>query len=187
MFATRYSHKHAGKLGFTMVELLVVLLILSTLAAMVIGVGHLLAQKQDRVLTQSNQKIILAAISKYADRRGGEVPANPADPGAGTYVDVAVSRPTGFTDSKWEVFARSSLLYLKLEGDAECMRIIDQLPRGTVVRGVLGEPAAFVDAYGNYMDYLENGAFGGPLLISGGPDGYIGGEFGADDIRSTGR
>ena len=177
--------------AFTMVELLVVLLILTSLAAMVVGVGRNLAQQQERRLTATYQEIILGAIQKYADLTG-DVPPNPGDPGpGGTYGEIAVQRPPDMTDTQWNIYARSAILYMNLIEERECLNQLTKLPQGAILMGQLGQPAAFVDAYGKYMDYRDNGAYGGPLLISGGPDGYIGAEYGAqyatDDIRSDER
>jgi hypothetical protein len=142
--------------------------------------------------TKANQDIILAAISKYADRRDSAVPANPPDPGPGGVYDsgaLNMTRSDALQDSdvKWNIFVRCALLYRDLEAEPECKKMLDNLPRGVIMRGQLDEPAAFVDAYGNYMDYQEKGGFGGPLLISGGPDGYIGGINGGDDVQSGAR
>jgi len=175
--------------AFTMVELLVVLLILSTLVTMVIGVGRYLAQEQDRQLTRSYQANILGAINIYVSRHGA-APPNPLEPPpGGTYANPmdGIIRPDGLTDAEWEIYARNSLLYSYLESDPQCLAIINELPGGATVRGQLNQPAAFLDAYGKYMDYREKGAFGGPLIVSGGPDGYIGGEYAPDDIRSDGK
>lgn len=177
--------------AFTMVELLVVMLILTSLAAMVVGVGWILSQQQERRLTVVYQDIILGAIQTYANLTGG-VPANPGDPGpGGTYGEISVQRPPDMTDTQWNIYARSAILYMDLIKERECVNQLAKLPQGAVLMGVLGQPAAFVDAYGHYMDYRDNRACGGPLLISGGPDGYIGDEYGAqyaaDDIRSDER
>lgn len=140
-----------------------------------------------RILTKSNQRIILAAISRYADHTDGVVPANPPAPQDGaTYEDIGVARPDGLTDERWEVHARSALLYLALMGEPESVKIINQLPRGTVVRSQQDQSAIFVDVWGNCMDYRSAGDNGGPLLISGGRDGIIGGDHAADDTRSDG-
>jgi len=174
-----------------MVELLVVLLILTSLAAMVIGVGRIIARQQERKLTVMYQDIILGAIQKYADLTGG-VPPNPGDPGSGgTYGQIKVGRPPEMTETQWHIYARSAILYMDLIEERECVDELAKLPQGVILMGVVGQPAAFVDAYGKYMDYRDNGAYGGPLVISGGPDGYIGAEYGpeyaADDIRSDER
>ncbi len=199
MFKRRLPRTCPGPLArpaFTMVELLVVLLILTALAAMVVGVGRYHSQEQDRKLTASYQAIVLTAIQKYADRTG-DIPHNPLGPGVDAlgnellYIGAGVSAPPGIpTIEGKNIWIRNALMYMDLEQESECMLIVDQLPHGAVMRGELGQPAAFTDAYGKYMDYEERGAFGGPLLISGGPDGYIGrlgDSFSADDIRSDGR
>ncbi len=140
------------------------------------------------ILTLSNQKIILAAIGRYAEHTDGVVPANPPAPQDGaTYKDIGVARPDGLTDERWEVHARSALLYLALMSQPESVRIINQLPRGAVVRSQQDEWAVFVDAFGKCMDYQSAGDNGGPLLISGGVDCRIGGDHAADDTRSDGR
>ena len=140
---------------------------------------------QEGKLTRACQKIILVAVEKYTERTGGTAPANPpATEGGATYEDIGVDRPNRLTDEQWEVYARSALLYRALAAQPECVSIIDQLPRGMVLRSQQDQSAVFVDAYGNCMDYLEDGANGGPALISGGPDGLIGGDQAGDDIRS---
>lgn len=167
--------------AFTMVELLVVLLILTSLAAMVIGVGRILSRQQERRLTATYQDIILGAIQKYADLTGG-VPSND---------EIKVEAPSEMTPTQAGIYVRSATLYLDLAGESDCEDQLTKLPQGAILMGQMGQPAAFVDAYGNYMDYRDSGAYGGPLLISGGPDGYIGAEYGAqyatDDIRSDER
>lgn len=193
------SHQHprprrclsGGRMAFTMVELLVVLLILTALVTMVIGVGKYLSQEQDRKLTEMYQTMIMTAIRKHYDLTG-TVPANPPPLAPGETYDpalIGVSRPDGMTNTQWEIYARNALMYDALESQTECIAIISKLPDNVILRGQLasGQPPAFLDAYGKYMDYLEKGGYGGPLLISGGPDGYMGGEHVADDIRSDGR
>ncbi len=163
--------------AFTMVELMVVMLILTVLAAMVVGLGHYVAQKQSRELTKTQQRIIMAATQEYFNvyNTSPEVSAN--GPYTWSLDDLSADENA--------VYGRINTLYGKLADVASCQKILLELPAGSVTRGHTSHPGGFVDAYGKYMDYQPSGGMGGaPVLISGGPDGYIGGEHEADDIRS---
>jgi prepilin-type N-terminal cleavage/methylation domain-containing protein len=164
--------------AFTMVELMVVMLILTVLAAMVVALGHYTAQKQHRELTRTQQQIIMEALQQYVAVYGTapDVPMSPPYP---------ISRLDGMSNEEYYIYARINMLYEALKGVPSCENILQELPEGSETQGSLEDPGAFVDAYGNYMDYQPTGGMGGaPVLISGGPDGYIGGEHEADDIRS---
>jgi prepilin-type N-terminal cleavage/methylation domain-containing protein len=163
--------------AFTMVELMVVMLILTVLAAMVVGLGHYVAQKQSRDLTKTQQRIIMTAAQEYFSTYNTmpEVSAN--GPYACSLQDLSAEENA--------IYGRINELYAKLDTVAACQKILQELPAGSITRGHLSHPGAFVDAYGKYMDYQPSGGMGGaPVLISGGPDGYIGGDYEADDIRS---
>jgi hypothetical protein len=129
-------------------------------------------------LTRVQQRIIMAAIQEYVNVYGTapDVPMAPPYP---------ISRLGGMRDEEYHIYSRINLLYASLKNVPSCDEILWDLPYGSETQGSLEDPGAFVDAYGMYMDYQPMGGPGGsPVLVSGGPDGYIGGEFAADDIRS---
>ena len=57
--------------GFTMIELMIVLMILSFLVAMVVGIGNYVAEEQYRKQTREYQGIIMAAIQRFTQITGG--------------------------------------------------------------------------------------------------------------------
>jgi len=156
--------------------------LLAVLAAMWLAlaiwlyVDSLREHEPDPRITRAYVQIIAAAIDAYCDETGS-VPAEPEDyaPAPGWF--------TGHSDEEWRVYCRSAALYSQLVDVEKSLNTCAKLPIGAVA--IIEEgPAAFVDSWGHYMDYQPQGAFGGPLVISAGPDGRFGTK---DDYRSDGR
>ncbi len=167
--------------AFTMIEIMVVMLILTMLAAISVALlrprGDNHPGDPSRHLTRTQQRIIMAAVQEYFNVYNTMPDVSPTGP-------YSYSLPT-LSPAANAAYGRSSELYEKLTSVPSCETIILELPAGSVTRGHTTHPGAFVDAYGQYMDYQPTGGLGGgPVLISGGPDGNIGGEYEADDIRS---
>ncbi len=162
--------------AFTMVEIMVVMLILTVLAALVIGLGRRGTEKPSLELTKTQQRIIMAAAQEYFNVYN----AMPDVPPVGPYAYSL----TALSPAANAAYGRNNTLYEKLMSVPTCEDILLELPAGSVTRGHTSHPGAFVDAYGNYMDYQPTGSsFGGPVLISGGPDGHIGDTHADDDIH----
>ncbi len=144
--------------GFTMIELMIVLMILSILVAMVVGIGNYVAEEQNRKQTRVYQEIILGAIDRYTHIHG--------------------SAPGG---SGSDVSARIRDLARDLAKDPDCAEILTKLPKSAYSKTVGG--GTFSDAYGQELDWYPAGSMGnGPLLVSAGADGDFGhgdgGRFG---------
>jgi prepilin-type N-terminal cleavage/methylation domain-containing protein len=170
--------------AFTLVELMVVMLILSALAALAIKVGKHLTEESARKETVSRQNVLMRGIQKHFDIYG-EFPASAKNVGE---VPGNIVRPEEMTnDIEFLIYARSNQLVEALAKDKQTEIYLRDLPN-TVKQGDMNNPGAVIDAYGRFMDYHETGGLGdSPVIISAGPDGYIGGEHAEDDIRSDGR
>ena len=150
--------------GFTIIELLAVIVILGILTALTVSVGMYLKQDSARKATVATLDILSAAIAAYAEETGA-VPAG--DPGAATNTtsDIAYAA---------EAHKRSASLRAQLEGVRSSRERIANLPQEATPR--FGQYAnAFVDGFEMVIDYLPSGGMGGAtLLISAGPDGKFG-------------
>jgi prepilin-type N-terminal cleavage/methylation domain-containing protein len=170
--------------AFTLVELMVVLLILSALAALAVKVGKHLTQEAARQETMSRQTILMRGVQKYMETH------NDPPESAMSLAEVPgfIDRPAEMTvDAEFLVYARSNQLVFALLESKETEEYLRELPNA-IKQGDMDNPGAIVDAYGRYMDYHSSGGLGdSPVIISAGPDGYFGGEFAEDDIRSDGR
>ncbi len=152
--------------GFTLVELMLVMFILSVLVALTVGVSWYVIEQGRKTETLNNQRRLMAAVDAYRKatnklpyiRNTGDVDYNPNS-----------SRPYDYDPDD-----HMTRLLKLLRGE---------YPRDNAVyeatKAMLGEGAGSLtsDAYGNSMVFLSNKGVGGnPVVISAGPDGVLGYE-----------
>jgi prepilin-type N-terminal cleavage/methylation domain-containing protein len=157
---------HPSRWGFTLVELLLVMFILSVLVGLVVGVSWYVIEEGRKKETLSGQKRLMAAIDAYR-KVTGSVPnvvykpdlMSSADPNQVMSLLLTCLRtgsPTGILDVNSPLY-RATLPFL---GD-------ESHPPITPI----------TDAYGKSMLYLYDGGVGGkPVIVSAGPDGLFGYE-----------
>ena len=156
--------------GFTLVELLLVMFILSVLLALVVGVSWYVVEEGRKKETIVRQKNLLAAIDAFR-KVTGRVPGEITTDGI-------------FFDPD------SSVTYKYNAGEL-MTRLINVLTTGSYTNAnpdinsaiykatspFLGQASGtmITDAYGNSMLYIKDGGVGGkPVIISAGPDGKFG-------------
>jgi prepilin-type N-terminal cleavage/methylation domain-containing protein len=190
-------HRKAGK-GFTLIEIMVVILILAVLVALVVGISKTVSIEVARRRTVAIQGQLLAAIRAYTDAHNNTPPSDslstpPATPPA--------TSGYGSTDpSMWAAQYRIADLYLQLAGEPASAKVLSSLPPEAVYTPTLpfrqsdvnkGKFKLFRDGFDNDMDYRLSGLGGRPVIISAGPDGHfgvVGGvDYDADNIQSDGR
>ena len=163
--------------GFTMVELLVVLMVLGILVAVVVGIGNYVIDEQHRTQTRSWQKTILQSVEKYVSINGSRPPKlHPVWVDKGMVSDVPQMR--------------SRTLHQYLLNETGSFEIIRGLPTGAVSFDIPFHSTAgdefyvgeFFDSYGWIMDWHPTGgAAGTPVLVSRGPDQ----DFGYRQVAAT--
>jgi len=136
------------------------MVLVAALLGLVFYLGKATGPKREE--TRATQMILVAAIQEHMARLEHYPPSD-----ANTVV------------------GRSGQLADALHSDTHVVYVLGTLPKGALQGRGNGQPGAFYDAFGNPMDYQSKGGIGGgPVVISGGPDGRIGGAFEDDDIRS---
>ncbi len=164
--------------GFTLVELLMVMFILSVLVGLVVGVSWYVIETGRRKETIITQKKLLAAIDAYR-KVTGRVPDDLTDK---VYYDPDSS--ISYKYNPQEVMGR--LLNVLTTGtyDNTYPDVNSAIYKAT--HPFLGESSVNLttDAYGNSMVYLKDGGMGGtPAIVSAGPDGKFGFEKGQTDAQ----
>jgi len=166
---------HPGRAcgGFTLIELMVAIFIISILIALVIGVGKYVYDESARRETESMQAIAMNAVEAFYGIVGEYPPDSistpPAEGLAALLYCLRGGDEGGIEDLK---LPESTCIRIK----EVCGQILLEIPSdyfdGTTIK----------DAWGKQMDYKADGGLGGkPVLISPGPDGDMNTE---DDIRS---
>jgi len=199
----RFAARRAGPVrrGFTLIEILVVILILSVLVSLVVGVSNTVRIEVARRRTVTIQSLLKSAIGAYRETHSGAAPAEtqgPFDSGANAFGGGYGAGPQHNDLSIWSAQVRNSDLYVQLisGGDPAILKFIQALPPEAVYnptmpfRGQNGRYRLFRDGFDNDMDYRLTGAGGTPVTISAGPDGKFGGTNGVydnDNIYSDGR
>ena len=176
---------YRGRMGFTMVELLVVLMVLSILVALVVGIGNNLIDGEHRTQTRAWQKLIMEAVGRYVQINDAVPPVMNA---------VWENTPAdGFANNEmW----RCRTLYTYLAREAACFDIIKNLPASAFGTGIPitygggsgaqfpgddGWGGEFYDSYGKVMDwYPSGGTANTPVLISAGADTKYGHKPGTE-------
>jgi prepilin-type N-terminal cleavage/methylation domain-containing protein len=165
--------------GFTLVELLLVMFVMSVLVALVVGVGSYVIEQERKEETIAWQNRYLAALEAY---RNVTTFYPPTDANLAPTVTPA-------KDAKYDF---SMLLLLSyLQGS----RAGDNLMKTKInaaTKSYMGEGnPQTTDAYGNSMRYYADKGVGGkPLILSAGPDGDFGATITSkrtDNIRSDTR
>ena len=152
--------------GFTLVEMLTVILVIAVLVTLVVGISSTIIRKANVERTKVTMTAVMSAVQAYQQANGQYPP--PLTP------------TTDDTDNK--------ILMTALLTDAQAGPIASKLAddlKGTVPNAIV------VDGFGNTLKYLPDGGAGGtPVLISPGPDGDFGDTDTAkanDNIRSDNR
>jgi len=137
--------------GFTLVELLLVMFVLSVLVALVVGVGSHVIEQARITETVQTQTTLLSAIDAYR-RVTGHYPDE--DPNAEGSIQrlMEVLQAAGDHSARGEEIRKQVTPYLQA-----------------------GAGSLQVDAFGNTMLYFAKRGIGGkPLILSAGPDGDFG-------------
>ncbi len=133
--------------GFTMIEMLAVLMILTILVALAVGVGEHVIDDAKRQETMTTQRVVMEAIKAYYDNVK-DYPAEEDDE----------------TDD-------CSHLMEQLDADKDGGILVKSLP----TKAYSGGDSSLLDGYLLEMRYRKDKGFGGgPVLISAGKDGDFG-------------
>ncbi len=157
--------------GFTLVEMLAVILVIGILVAVVVGVAGNVIARASEEQTRKNMATIMSALDTYFEEKG----TYPPETGNG-YEDV------------------NAKLFAELNRCEKSKKRLGALSR-SAIRVVNTQTRYFVDGFGGkVMKYHRTGgAGGGPYLESAGPDNAFGDPQNsndpalADNIRSDGR
>lgn len=154
--------RHRTK-GFTLVEMLMVVVILGVLLAIIVGVTATVQKKGNIEQTKTNMRAILAALGAYYDiYRDYPVDSNPSYPLA--YMLAGAGCPGKCKDKLATGMPFDAIYYIS--GSTPSW--------------------SFLDGFGRAMTYAKSSAKGGgPLLTSPGPDGDP--NTAADNIYSDDR
>lgn len=138
--------------GFTLVELLVVVVIMAILIALGISVGRYVMERSKRDETEATQRIVITAIDRYYDRMG-EYPEDDSDEGHGT-----------------------TTLLEQLDDVPEARALLEELPD----KAIRGSDRVLLDGWRNEMKYYDGqgnddyvGLGDRPVLVSPGPDQHM--------------
>jgi prepilin-type N-terminal cleavage/methylation domain-containing protein len=158
--------------GFTLVELLLVMFILSVILALVVGVSWYVIEEGRKKETIVRQKNLLAAIDAFR-KVTGHVPGEGGLSTESIYFDPDNSVTYKYNAS--EIMAR--LINVLTTGSSSNTNpdITSSIYKAT--SPFLGQASGtmITDAYGNSMLYIRDGGVGGkPVIISAGPDGKFG-------------
>ncbi len=145
------SRPPAGPSGFTLVELLLVMFVLSILVALVVGVGSYVIEQARITETVETQLTLLAAVDAYR-RVTGDFPEPNQTVEEGSIEGLlTILQASGDASALGEEIRKQTLPFLQSGGSLQ------------------------VDAFGNPMHYYPRRGIGGkPLVISAGPDGDFG-------------
>ena len=166
--------------GFTMIELMVVLVALGVLVAMVVGIGKVIAEGQNNKQTDANQKTIIGAVEIYEQimqTRPPQLHYCLMRDGLFCHDPQFQSDPTYGSPNYSNEYWRMMTLTLEMSKVPECADAYVRsdafsMDQRYVEQGAMG---VFSDAYGRCMDWDVDGGFGNsPAIISVGADGYFG-------------
>ena len=176
----RPAGRRGPREGFTLVELLLVMFVMSVLVALVVGVGRYVIRQGREQETLGNQDRLIAAVDAFR-KVLGKYPMH--DPNGTGRIDYLMEQLNGDANTLQLAFRDMSF--------SEDLR--EEIREATEsYLGLGGEGSVFEsDAWGHEMLYYrDRGAGGKPLIISAGPDGDFGEEVEekrADNIRSDSR
>lgn len=138
----RYCSAKHEQAGFTLTEMLAVILILVILVALVVGVSIYIQTEAAKKETLAYQTIIREAVQKYYESTGQWPPQTGAS-----------------------VANRIGNLFDALKGNPAAKSVIVNLPIKAMGN------RKFLDGFATVMDYKKSGGLGGtPVIISAGPD-----------------
>jgi len=165
---------HQGR-GFTLIEMIIVVMIIAILVTIVVGVSKLVTGRAASDKTRMYMQTIMLAIDAYRESTGSypaeetNIPEKPDD--------------WHWASRDWSAFCRNKKLYQQLIAVPAAKKRLSALPNDAV-RNIYGENV-FIDAFEMMMEYFINKGIGEtPLLVSAGADRTFGTE---DDIRSDNR
>jgi prepilin-type N-terminal cleavage/methylation domain-containing protein len=157
--------------GFTLVELLLVMFILSVLVGMVVGVSWYVIEMGRKKETLSRQKNLIGAIEGFR-KVTGHVPGDLL--GEGITFEPDSPQPTKSNPA--EIMSR--LVYVLQTGSPTQNTNPDTTTAiYKATSPFLGESGGDMktDSWGNSMLYIKDGGVGGkPVIVSAGPDGKFG-------------
>ena len=156
--------------GFTLVELLLVMFVMSVLVALVVGVGSYVVEQERKKETINTQDRWMSAIEAY---RNVTQKYPPTDPNI---------LPSGANEKdntyRGSMSGKHGLVqYLTGAMDGSLSAKIYAATKAYLGEGSTSTSATLgvLDAYGNPMRYYKDRGLGGkPLMLSAGPDGYFG-------------
>jgi len=181
-----------GHRGFTMVELMVVLLILGLLVAMTAGIAKYLRESGAKSKTTTTESILTGAIeafirnngvapkdpAAYTDRKGKVADSNQFVQNQDTLAQFGTRVSDFGSDANWAMWPywgpmqRNSYLYYQLINDAAATSILRTLPQDAVMIDPNGQHVAIV--------------MPGPPTTGGIGTGFIDGYLRYMDYRSIG-
>lgn len=180
--------------GFTLVEMLVVIFIISILVTLIVGVSRLVYLQMSKRQTQSWQAVIVSAIETYYKTKhvypreilptDTDYVVQPTLGPPATRFNTRPANPNGNTplyvyDAIW----RNMNLYAQLDAVPQSRDIVRSITSEAIsvtTENLDGDPAhtitvtAFIDPWHIFMDYHLTG--GRPVIVSGGPDKKLGGD-----------
>ncbi len=148
--------------GFTLVEMLTVLLILAIILALVVGISKHLMEEAARKQTEATQSVLMSAVLRYKEL------TRSLPPNDNLYPLCALSTPQEVRD------------------------LVSRLPKEQFTWDNTAQTATAKDGWGQAMIYRPTGGRGGgPVIISKGPDRAINESTptdskNLDNIRSDG-
>jgi len=151
--------------GFTLVELMLVMFILSVLVSLVVGVSWYVIEQSRKTETLDTQRRLMAVVDAY--RKVTDKLPYYRTPGDRDY------NPNG---TSYQPDEHMKELMEVLEGTSPKN---DAVANDPTIKAMLGETANSMtsDAYGKSMIFLsDKGVGGNPVIISAGPDGVFGYE-----------
>ncbi|OQB86968.1 MAG: hypothetical protein BWX88_00833 [Planctomycetes bacterium ADurb.Bin126] len=151
----------SSRQGFTLVEMLTVLLILAIILALVVGISKHLMEEAARKQTEATQSVLMNAIVRYKELTRTLPPEN------NLYPLCAANAPQEVRD------------------------LVSRLPKEQFTWDNAAQTATAKDGWGQAMTYKATGGRGGvPVLLSAGPDRKINATAthaeNLDNIRSDG-
>ncbi len=159
-------HASRSRQGFTLVELMLVMFILSVLVALVVGVSSIVMEQTRKTETLDKQQRLMTIVEKYR-KVTNHLPyiSSPGD------IDY-----DPYSNDSYQIEPEKHMerLYKVLRGqypsDNQVKAAIEDLLDDSSI-------SMTTDAYGKIMVFFsDKGAGGSPVIVSAGPDGVFGYE-----------
>ncbi|MCK4627244.1 MAG: prepilin-type N-terminal cleavage/methylation domain-containing protein [Phycisphaerae bacterium] len=173
------STLHSGR-GFTLVEMLVVITIITVLVLVVVGVSRIVIGRAGEEQTRLNMEVIRQAIQSYYDAKKIYPPDETDFSDQPTSGEMGSSNnPEGLRN--WQAYKRGKKLYGELSSVPQARAQIANLGEDAI-KNINGNNV-FVDGFDKYMEYRSDEGVGDtPVIISAGGDGDFNTE--KDNLRS---